>query len=405
MKHIFLILAFFFLQLCGFSQQYWEDGFWRDEAKERYDKNLTMAGYYTGRYSNDSIMWKGKVLETGNPDSTWVFYNANGKIMWEGSFTGKIYIYDTERGDEGVERDTMIVGTYVNGIKHGEWLFYNNYDRFIECRGFFRNGEPSGTWEYFHGVQQVVKVKKEKTYDYTTGTEKHYFNDSVTTVKQIDSLSYTNWMLDRLESNMPTAPGDDSGDLFVLSGMAQYLDFSKLNEHFLSPGYKGIESPLYSMGLKINATLEHTFMTYGFFYTPPVTSQVNDSINLRLSGYSAEIGFGGDFFKSHKVALAPYISVGFQQLKLKVRESGLPEQGPYYFRESGNAIYKNPGFYVKPALHFGLAFGHLTISAFGGYQFDSSSPKWYSQGHRLRESPSTSTTGFSAGASIGYHIY
>src|SRR5215207_5825486 len=98
MKQLFLILTFVVITISGYSQQYWEDGFWREEAKKNYDKNMSMAGYYTGYYSNDSIKWKGKVLENGNPDSTWVYYDSDGTIMWEGRFTGKIFIYNSGNG-------------------------------------------------------------------------------------------------------------------------------------------------------------------------------------------------------------------------------------------------------------------------------------------------------------------
>ena len=419
MKKVLLLLALT-ISAKAFCQQHWEDNFWREKAKERYARTLTMAGLYTEFYSDGKIKWQGKCLENGNPDSVWVWYDEKGNKLWEGEYTGKYYEYtqhydyDHSGGvgeDTNVSRtywDTSIVGNYKNGLKDGEWKEYDYNGKFISKKGHYKNGEPTGIWQEFQEETVATEVLKTAEYDYTTQTRTLYKRDSIDGTSHIDSLNYDdaygiNGRNGYNHHNSPYSQDDVMVNLTFI-GTAQLINLSPLNNYFYQPGYSKLDGPLESVGFEWAGTNERFFWSYNLNWTPAISAQLNDSIRLRLSGFNSTLSFGGDLIKSKVVDLCPSLGAGFQQLKLKVLKIQNPDSVAYAFNEGDYRIYRNSAPTLNAMLNLRINMGDFTVNFGGGYVLDCSSPRWRYNGKFLSDSPKTSMNGPVATFSIGIHI-
>lgn len=397
--------------------QHWEDSFWQDEAKKHYKKTLTLAGTYVQFYANGQIKWQGKCLANGTPDSTWVYYNEKGQVIWEGDYNGKYYEYkynyDYEEPiqpyyEDGLRykeiKDTIIIGNYKNGLKDGEWLVYDYSGKYIRKKGQYINGEPTGIWQEFQDQPKTTSViKKSSEYDYSTKTKTIYKNDSLK--KQHiapDSLPYNEGTV--TYSTNGYTQSEYYRVNFDLIASAQYVDFKQLNNYFSQTGHQNFKVPLYSFGVGFSGISDELYWSYVFNYTPAITQQINDSVKLRLSGYNTSLHFGKDFIKSKYIDLAPTLGVGFQQLKLTATKTLNPNASIYGFNEGDYKVYKNPAVTVNGMLNLRFNIGEVSFNFGGGVVIQCSSGRWRYNGDYLIGSPKTSISGFIATCSIGFEI-
>ncbi|MFL5763294.1 MAG: toxin-antitoxin system YwqK family antitoxin [Bacteroidia bacterium] len=415
-----LLPALTLLSTVLFSQEHWEDNFWRKQTQERYKKTFNMKGLYTEFYDNGQIKWQGKCSETGTPDSTWVYYDDNGYKIWEGQYTGKYIEYKREYNDDYDEegnyvdgqhnrdknnrhiQDTTIIGNYVNGLKEGDWFQYDYEGKFIQYKGQYLHGEPTGKWQQFISVPVITKVEKIGEYDYRTQTQTVYNDDSIIKTEHLDSLTHIPDINQRV--NYATTEGDNVRVNICAAGTAQMIDLNRLNNFFFQPGHSKIEGPVQSYGIEWSGTVEHFYWAYDIKWTPAVSAQLNDSIRLRLSGWNTAFHWGGDLIKSDHVDLAPIGGFGFQQLKLKTLRIAGADTSGYSFREGDFRVYKRSAFTADFALCLRFNMGYASIALQGGYLFDLSPQRWRYNGKYLDESPRTSLSGPFAGISFGIHI-
>lgn len=409
-RTLFLLLVL--ISFKTFSQEHWEDEFWREEGKKRYAKTLSMAGMYTTFYSNGKIKWQGKCLENGNPDSVWVYYDTEGNKLWEGEYTGKYYQYKSyyEYVDGTFESkndwDTCLIGNYKNGLKDGEWQEYDADGKFIYKKGHYRNGEPTGIWQEF--TEQIVATKLLKTaeYDYTTQKRTIYKLDSIDGTQHIDSLKYdANYGIDK--NHLTRYNSSEDGVKFNLCflGYGQLINLNPLNDFFYQKSYSKLSPQIQSFGFEWSGVIENEmYWFYNLNWTPAISAQLNDSIRLRLSGYNSSLDFGYDFVEANGVDIAPTLGFGFQQLKLKVLKTQNIDSMSYAFNEGDYKIYRNSAPTVNAMLNLRFNIGGFTIGFAGGYVLDCSSPKWRYNGKFLSDSPKTSVSGVVANVSIGFHI-
>lgn len=415
MKRILVYLLLILPAVQLFSQEHWEDEFWREEGKKRYAKTLTMAGLYTAFYDNGKIKWQGKCLENGNPDSVWVYYNAEGNKLWEGEYNGKYYEYkkhydyskyDEEGGYQTFYWDTSLTGSYKNGLKDGEWHQYDQNGKYIEKIGHYRNGEPTGIWQDFQEVTVKTEIKKFAEYDYATQTKKHFTNDTVSGTEVIDSTRFDLLHGMNEGNSYNDYSSDENVKLNVCGvGTMQFISIEPLNSFFHDSAFSKLRTDIQSIGFEWSGCAEnHMYWFYNLNWNPAVSAQLNDSIRLRLSGFSSNLNFGYDMIHKDVVDLAPTLGFGFQQLKLKVLKLQNPDSLSYNFNEGDYRIYRNSAPTLNAALTLRVNAGIFTIGVTGGYLFDCSSPKWRYNGKFLQDSPKTSLSGGYVNVSIGIHI-
>ncbi len=411
-KTLFLLLIFISTKV--FSQEHWEDNFWREEGKKRYAKTMSMAGMYTSFYSNGKIKWQGKCLENGNPDSVWVYYDTKGNKLWEGEYNGKYceyknyYMYQENDPDNLSRWDTAIIGRYKNGLKDGEWQQYNYDGKFIFKKGHYRNGEPTGIWQEFSEQTVVTKILKEAEYDYATQKRTIYKLDSIDGTEHIDSILYASryGMNNIGRDNHHNSPSDEGTIVNVcFLGYGQLVNLDPLNDFFYQKSYTKLNPQIQSIGFDWSGVIENEmYWFYNLNWTPAISAQLNDSIRLRLSGWNTNLDFGYDFIEANAVDLAPALGFGFQQLKLKVLKIQNIDSMAYAFNEGDYKIYRNSAPTINAMLNLRFNIGDFTIGLAGGYVLDCSSPKWRYNGKFLSDSPKTSVSGVLANVSIGFHI-
>lgn len=410
MKKI-VLLVFILIATKAISQEHWEDNFWREEGKKRYAKTLTMAGLYTAFYDNGKIKWQGKCLENGTPDSVWVYFDKEGKKLWEGEYTGNYYefqnVYDYDTEDKPTSTtDTSIIGHYKNGLKQGEWVKYDYNGKYIVKRGYYNNGEPTGIWQEFRVENIVTKVCKSSEYNYATQTRTFFNKDTIQTgTEQIDSLDYAN-RFGLKTNNYNHSNGEEAVKLnLCFLGTVQLINLDPLNNYFFKTGYQKLQGPIQSIGFEWSGIAENSFYwNYNLNWMPAVSADINDSIRLRLSGYSTTLALGGDLIKSDVIDIAPNLGFGFQQFKLKVLKTQNPDSLGYTFQEGDYRIYRKSAPTLTPMLNIRINMGNFSIGLAGGYVLDCSSQKWRYNGKHLKDSPKTSVSGLIANVSIGFHI-
>lgn len=412
-KTLFLLLIF--ISGKSFSQEHWEDEFWREEGKKRYAKTMSMAGMYTTFYSNGKIKWQGKCLENGTPDSVWVYYDDGGNKLWEGEYSGKYYEYKNynEYGyGDGENRsyitnhwDTTIIGHYKNGLKDGEWQQYDYTGKFIFKKGHYRNGEPTGIWQEFSEQTVTTKVLKAAEYDYATQKRILYKLDSIDGTEHIDSINYASqYGIDNNINRYNSTESDVKFNICFL-GYGQQININPLNDFFYQKSYSKLSPQIQSYGIEWSGVIENEmYWSYNINWTPAMSAQLNDSIRLRLSGYNTNLNFGYDFFEANAIDLAPTLGFGFQQLKLKVLKTQNIDSAAYAFNEGDYKIYRNSAPTLNAMLNLRFNIGGFTIGFAGGYVLDCSSPRWRYNGKFLSDSPKTSVSGVVANVSIGFHI-
>lgn len=234
MKYLFFIV-FFIISFNAFSQSngyvndfidHWEDNFWWNETVERCYKEHTKAGEYVKYYKNGKIKWKGSCNDDGTPIRTWYYYNEKGELLWEGEYNGKFVEYYSYDGEK---QDTALIGSYKDGLKNGEWIYYdNNYQgHYLSKKGNYLSGEPTGVWQHFKPLTFVTKTEKYQEYNYATETLTFFEKDSIKT-KHIDSLNYDpedyyNYRDD--ESNIQHF-------IFEFYHSTHVVDFKKVNDFY-----------------------------------------------------------------------------------------------------------------------------------------------------------------------------
>lgn len=408
-KTLFLLLIL--ISFKTFSQEHWEDEFWREEGKKRYAKTLTMAGMYTTFYDNGKIKWQGKCLENGTPDSVWGYYDNEGNKLWEGEYNGKYYqyksYYEYEDGtfESKYDWDTCIIGNYKNGLKDGEWQQFDATGKFIFKKGHYRNGEPTGVWQEFTEQTIATKILKAAEYDYATQKRILYKLDSIDGTEHIDSMFYASrYGIDNNTNHFNTSEDDVKLNLCFL-GYGQLINLNPLNDFFYQKSYSKLNPQIQSIGLEWSGVIENEmYWFYNLNWTPAISAQLNDSIRLRLSGYNTSLDFGYDFIEANAVDIAPTLGFGFQQLKLKVLKTQNIDSMAYAFNEGDYKIYRNSAPTLNAMLNLRFNIGGFTIGFAGGYVLDCSSPKWRYNGKFLSDSPKTSVSGVVANVSIGFHI-
>ena len=90
MKNVFLVIVVFFISLVSYAQM-------NKEMKLNKETNLVEAIYF---HENGSISQKGTFNLERKLHGEWVSYNKEGK--------------------------TVAIGSYINGVKTGKWLFWAN---------------------------------------------------------------------------------------------------------------------------------------------------------------------------------------------------------------------------------------------------------------------------------------
>lgn len=393
----------FLLSTSAFSQQYWEDGFWKKEVQKRYERTGSMAGFYTTFYHNGQIKWQGRCDNTGMPDSVWVYYNDEGKLYWQGAYNGMNTWFNPDGSySETGFGDTLAAGPCKNGVKEGEWTIHRNSNS--KYTGFYHNGYPVGNWKTYDQVHKVIANRLTQAYDLNTKMVTMYDTDStVTRTTPYDSVAFIETINQALDTD---GESYETGGVDFVAG-AQYIDLNPLNNHFLQKGHHGLSSPLLSGGVGANISQEHFYQHYGFNLVPGIAAQPNDSIRLNLNAFSFSVNYGVDCFDSKWINLAATLGIGMEQMRLKVSytrpvpNSQLPE---YSFGEGTYKVYKNPAPYVQGLLHLRLSAGSFSIAGMGGYILDCSGTKWRYNGRYLDDSPRTSASGFIGMVSIGIHF-
>jgi hypothetical protein len=417
----FSLLLLVLLSLNAFSQEHWEDNFWRKQTQEKYKKTFSMAGLYTEFYDNGQIKWQGKCLENGTPDSTWVYYDRNGYKIWEGAYNGTYteykQVYDQDYTDEPdeagntfpqkvkIKQDTILSGHYLNGLKEGEWTEYDYTGTYIIKTGHYHAGEPTGIWQTFTTEPVVTKHRKMSEYNYSTQNTVYYGkNDSIIRTEHKDSLEYglNNGFIQR--RRFINSGADPVSFNFCAAGTVQWTSLDRLNNFFYQPGYSRLEGPLQSYGFEWSGVSERLYWSYDIKWTPAISAQLNDSIRLRLSGWNTALYFGGDLIQSDHVDLCPAGGIGFQQLKLKTLKLINADTSAYSFREGDYRVYMRSAVTASVELNLRINMGNASLAFTGGYLFDCTSQRWRYNGRYLDESPRTSLSGPFATVSFGIHI-
>jgi antitoxin component YwqK of YwqJK toxin-antitoxin module len=402
MKVLRCLLLFFILLSSDLSaQQYWEDQFWMKQVRERHSKNESGAGTCRDYYSANRIKWEGTCLENGRPEGIWVYYDEHGHKSWEGSYSGQVVIYGHEDPrDEFSPVDTLAVGTYRNGQKHGQWILYDVGRKTIRQRGYFTDGKPSGKWETFAGPENMQKSLSE-TYDYETGELKQYREEEVINKTVIDPSLYKN------QNSQKFTPGPYVKQTTELEfGMAAlFLDFNKLNGVFRTDNKKPLSSDLYGVRLCLtNKRFHKLFAGWGYTYFFPISARMNDSTTLRFNSWNMEISGGYDLIDSRHFDVQPCMIVGFQQMKAHVDHEETTRNLAKPFTAGGGMTFKNPGFFLRPALQINMSARRVGLALNGGYQLDCSSPRWYDRTELLVDSPETRMTGLYLSGSLYFFL-
>lgn len=125
--------------------------------------------FLTGCKSNDKL-----ILHEGSNELD----TFNKQVTYKGLvFSG--FVFNTDATE-----DTIMVGEYKNGLKHGEWKkFYPN--GVLKERRFFKNGLKVGLYEGFYndGAKNFVFMFKKGEYD---GTNRIWTKDG----QIIEELNY-----------------------------------------------------------------------------------------------------------------------------------------------------------------------------------------------------------------------
>ena len=349
-------------------------------------------------------------MENGNPDSVWVYYDEKGRKLWEGSYNGKYYEYkyvDTYDGDHETPSpvaDTSIIGNYKDGKKEGEWIQFSYNGRYIEKTGYYHNGQPTGIWREFAEVTITTATQKTTEYNYATQTQNVYSKDSITSSKHIDSAEFYD-SRPTIKPKTISVGGDDHAFIDFI-GSAQMIDLKPLNNYFIQKNYKGLQTPLYGIGFGYGGVSDAFYWSESFNYMPAISSQLNDSTRLRLSGGNTFFNMGVDVIKSDAVDLAPTVGIGLEQLKLTV--SKITDQPTTFYNSDKTIVrtYRNPSAIVTGMLNlrFNIETETICLSMCfsGGYVMDLSSNKWKYGNKTLTDSPKTSLSGFTGVFSLGF---
>ncbi|MCW3070956.1 MAG: hypothetical protein JWO44_846 [Bacteroidetes bacterium] len=379
----------------------WEDKFWRNEVKERYEKTSTMAGLYTVFYRNGQIRWQGKCLENGTPDSTWVYYGGDGKKIWEGSYNGKYTEYswydEEEDGNPLMPASVYISGNYRNGLKDGEWLQYDSKGN-VTRKGYYTDGRPTGTWQKFKEIVVVTNMEKSEEYNFATGIRIFYNKDSVTRTEKVDSLTFA----DDHDFNLQQESSDYVNAYFNAS--VHYIDFDQLNRYFLQPGSHPLSNQVGALGFEYSGGGNGVYGALNVSWIPAVTADLNDSVRLRLAGFFSSVSIGGDLLHSDVVQIIPSIGIGFQRLRLKVSNIHSTDTTGYTFSEGESRVYRNPSPTLDGMLNLRLNLNWLSLGIAGGYSLDCAGTRWKYNGRYLDASPRTSASGLVLSVSLGFHI-
>jgi antitoxin component YwqK of YwqJK toxin-antitoxin module len=159
----------------GTNAGYWEYFF------ENGGKSMegTMNGHvreesWTYYYEGGAVKETG-AYRSGKRHGLWLWYFEDGVRRAEGDYTedyavvteyfhsGKVAGYGPKMGSRKVghwryyhEENGSLTseGTYSEGKKHGEWLWYFPSGQ-VSCRGYYERGDPVGEWTYYHENGQI----------------------------------------------------------------------------------------------------------------------------------------------------------------------------------------------------------------------------------------------------------
>lgn len=348
------------------------------------------------------MKWQGKCLENGNPDSLWTYYDSDGQVIWQGYYTGKIYIRQLNEEEYSYTQDTAVTGEYLNGKKEGQWNFYANGK--LARTGHYHNGEPTGIWEDYQDECIGYERKKMRQYDYTTQTLTIFQKNGSTTERKIDSLLYNPQAEDFYDENRDYSDEDASSVNMEFVGSAHFISLTALNNHFSAPGYKRFSDPLYYAGISIGGVDEQIFWTVCLSWAPGVNKLVNDTTELNLWAWNADMKFGYDLIPSKTVDLSLYLDVDYEVLKLNVKDLRPLAANNTVFNEASYSQFRNPGYELGAGLHLRINVGYFTLHMDGKYDLDCSSGFWKYNGDRVSSSPKTLLSGFVLEGGIGIHI-
>ncbi len=153
----------------GFKQDKWNylypDG--KIKSSGEY-KNNKRVGDWVFLYPNGIKEQFGK-YKNGKVTGVWTWYYSNSKIRRKGKFVKGLeegLFYElTKLGD------TLSVGEYVGGLKHGKWKY--NINEHLEI-GNYSFGKRSGIWTYFY-PDNIKEFEGNYIEGYEDGNHKYYY--------------------------------------------------------------------------------------------------------------------------------------------------------------------------------------------------------------------------------------
>lgn len=137
------------------------------KSKGKYE-NGKKEGKWIYFFNNGKTEQKGS-FKNGRPSGLWTWYYENGNIRRAGKFNkGKEQDFFYELTEEG---DTLSQGSYIYGLKSGNWKY--NVNDLLEI-GKYVSGKKDGLWKQYY---PDGKIKFEGSYfeGYPDGKHKFYY--------------------------------------------------------------------------------------------------------------------------------------------------------------------------------------------------------------------------------------
>ena len=145
-----------------------------NRGKGTYDNGVRTGDweeYYNKKDSSLERKQSGAYV-FGKKEGVWSHYKKNGRRVAEGPYKNNLKEGEWTEGPD-IDFASRFYGTgpYVNSQKNGEWNYVAPRKNPI-VKGFFTNGEPSGSWDVqynkkrYTGTFEEVKKKVPKLNEY-----------------------------------------------------------------------------------------------------------------------------------------------------------------------------------------------------------------------------------------------
>jgi hypothetical protein len=185
-----------------------------------------------------------------------------------------------------------------------------------------------------------------------------------------------------------------------------------LSNQFSDHGLSGLANTQMTYGGALTVYSSYNvFNRFSYLIMEPYTANLGDTSSVRLTSNQFMWHVGGNLSDLEMFSIAPNIGFGYQQMKLKISDwyNDQPVLLGEFFQETvepeNDLVYKNGAFLIDLALDTRVNIKFISLGLFGGYQFDVSHKKWWSNGSIANESPKTSFTGWHAHGSLSIFFH